>query len=84
MLNNTNIRLVKRQENNLPEGSTIISKDVNFSVEEIENGYLLVKTFEIRYSLNDQTDYLHYSRKMFSEDNPIQINEEVMLADNFS
>ena len=67
----------------IPEGATIIKKEVRINVEEIENGFIIKKNYDITYSLGEKTDYLYYSKKVFSEDNPIQIEEDKMLAEYF-
>lgn len=67
----------------LPAGAKIIKKDVRTTVEEIENGFIVKKNFDIKYSLGKGTDYLYYTKKVFSKENPIEIKEDKMLAEYF-
>lgn len=70
----------------LPEGAEVIKKDISINVEEIENGFIIRKSFDIQYSLNGDTDYLYYNKKWYSKDNPLSLNEddeEMSLAEKF-
>lgn len=75
----------------IPEGATILKKDVSVSVEEIENGFIISKSFDVKYLQKDndgdgdgQTGYAYYTLKWYSEDNPLSINtEDKELADLF-
>ena len=77
------IAFESKERTSLPAGATIIKKDVRTTVEEIENGFILKKNFDIKYTLGKNTDYLYYTKKVFSKENPIQIKEDKMLADYF-
>lgn len=92
----TNINSVRFSTDNgkekVPEGATILKKDVSVSVEEIENGFIISKSFDIKYSKSDDdcddcgngTGYAYYTLKWYSEDNPLSINtEDKELADLF-
>lgn len=72
----------------MPSKDSIIKKDFSITVEEIENGFILRKSYDIKYkdeSGNIQYDY--FTKKWFSKDNPMQIDESKMeeetLADKF-
>lgn len=72
----------------LPEGATILKKDVDMTVEEIENGYIIIKRFEIKYQIaGGDTDWQYFTKKWFTKDNPVEIDESVAedidLADKF-
>lgn len=71
----------------LPKGAKILKKGFTITVEEIENGFVLRKSYDIKYQLGDDTGYEYYTKKWFSKDNPLQIDESAMeestLADNF-
>lgn len=80
-------RLEAKKEFKLPKGATIIKKDVNLSVEEIENGFLLRKSYDIKWSnAEGDSNYEYFSKSWFSEENPITVNmpEEKSLADKLS
>lgn len=70
----------------LPEGATITRKNYNVSVREIENGYIIRKSYDIKYTLLDSDDdkYEYYSREWFSKTNPLEIKmtEPKSLADS--
>lgn len=78
------LRVKPRDEDRvIPEGAAIINKHLDTTVEEIENGFLVVKTMEIEYRYNDEVNYAHMTRKRFTKDNPVKLDKKVMLADNF-
>lgn len=78
-----NVSFRGKDKTKLPEGATVIKKDVRVEVQEIENGFIVKKTFDIKYSLNGSNDYLYYCKKVYSKTNPVQIKEDKMLADYF-
>lgn len=71
----------------IPEGANVLSKDVSLEVEEIENGFLILKRIEAKYQIKDRTDYFYTTKKWFANENPLEIDmeaiEEKTLADNF-
>jgi hypothetical protein len=69
------ISMTSKKEFTLPKGAKIISKECRISVEEIENGFLLRKSYDIRYSLEGDTNYEYFTKVWFSEENPIEIKE---------
>lgn len=78
--------LEKKKDFTLPKGGTIISKEVRLNVEEIENGFLLRKSYDIKWTSkeSDDSNYEYFTRTWFSKDNPIQItmlDESKSLAD---
>lgn len=84
----TTTSIKQEKERRPPKGAEIIEQTERTEVEQIENGFLLVKTTSGRYKEKDSKDsygnYFDYSQKWFSEDNPIQVtlkNKE--LADAF-
>lgn len=78
-----NVSFEGKEKAKLPKGAVEIKRDVRVTVEEIENGFIVKKTYDIKYSLGKNTDYLYYTKKVYSETNPIQIKEDKMLADYF-
>jgi len=78
-----NVSFEGKDKTSLPKGAKVIKKDVRVTVEEIENGYIVKKNYDIKYSLGKNIDYLYYTKKVFSETNPVQIKEDKMLADYF-
>jgi hypothetical protein len=80
-------RLEAKKEFKLPKGATVIKKDVTLSVEEIENGFLLRKSYDIKWSnAEGDSNYEYFTKSWFSEENPITVNmpEEKSLADKLT
>jgi len=79
----------QKEIDNIPKGVTILSKDVSITVEEIENGFLICKSIDIKYQKKDKdyTDYSYVTKKYFAKENPLEIDMEKIsdktLADNF-
>jgi len=77
----------KKEEDTIPKGAKILNKSVSLSVEEIENGYIITKTSDIKYKSGDSTDYSYTNKKWFAKENPLEIDmdevESKALADNF-
>lgn len=77
-------RLESKKEFKLPEGATIIKKDVTLSVEEIENGYILRKSYDIKWNNEEgNSNYEYFSKCWYSKENPITVNmpKDKSLAD---
>lgn len=80
----TSIEETKKQE--VPKGATIISSDITTETEQIENGWLVTKRYEIRYRMkeSDSNDYAYYTKKWYSEEDPLTINvTDKSLAEAF-
>lgn len=72
----------QKEVNNIPKGVKILSKDVSVTVEEIENGYLVSKSTEVKYEYEKKTDYSYNTKKYYSKENPLDINlDNLSLAD---
>lgn len=71
----------------LPKGAKEVSRKVDVSVEEIENGYLICKEICIEYSMPDRsyTDCKYCTKKYYSEECPtIEVDSKNKeLADLF-
>ena len=83
-----NVSLSSKESFKLPEGATITKKEVSVRVEEIENGFLISKSYDINYKVGDESSYEYYTKKFFSKDNPLadslsEIEEATSLADSF-
>jgi len=78
-----NVSYQGKDKTKLPEGAVVLKKSVNVTVEEIENGYVVKKSCDIKYQLGEQTDYLYYTKKVYAKENPIKIKEDKMLAEYF-
>jgi hypothetical protein len=69
----------------LPEGATIIKKSTNIRVREIENGFLISKSYDIQWTPKDgdDTKYDYITKEWYQKENPVQINmpKDKSLAD---
>ena len=77
------VSLEKKKSFTLPEGATIISQSERVTVREIENGFIMSKSFDIKYQVGDDNNYEYYTKEWFSKDNPVQITmpKEKSLAE---
>ena len=72
----------QKEVDNIPKGAKILSKDVSVTVEEIENGYLVSKSTEVKYEYEKRTDYSYNTKKYYCKKNPLDINlDNLSLAD---
>lgn len=67
----------------IPEGAEVTKKDIRMSVEEIENGFIVEKNYDINYTLNGDSKYEYFTKRWFSKKNPLKIENEKAFADNF-
>lgn len=78
---------VEKNNEKVPKGAEILKKSTTLKVEEIENGFLLTKSSEIKYKQGESTDWMYIDKKYFSKDNPLEVDmeaiEEKTLADKF-
>lgn len=79
-----------KEEKNIrpPKGATITEQTVRTETEEIENGWLIVKSWDGRYKLKDSEDnygtWFNYSKKWFSKEDPLTITlNDKSLAEAF-
>lgn len=68
----------------IPEGAEILKKDTRVSVEEIENGFIVCKTSDIKYQIEERTDWAYITKKYYSKKNPLEIKiNNKSLSDDF-
>lgn len=79
----SSIRIEEKSKSTLPKGAKILSRSLDASVRQIENGYVLRKSYDIKYSIGDKIDYMYYTTEVYSEENPVEIKKSSMLADIF-
>jgi plasmid rolling circle replication initiator protein Rep len=92
MATETSIRKVSKAENKqIPAGAKILSKENRVTVEEIENGFLICKSTDVRYTLGTgkdaHTEYAYITKRWFSKEDPLEIklnNKDKSLADAFN
>lgn len=75
----------------IPDGATILRKSVNTSVEEIENGFITTKSWDIKYEIKKEgeddtrTDYVYFSKKWYTKEDPLVLKvTNKSLADAFT
>lgn len=69
---------------NLPEGAEVIKKSHNIRVKEIENGFIICKSYDVEYQIGERKDYSYYTKEWYAKENPLTIKEpteEKSLAD---
>lgn len=80
-----NARVEGKKEFTLPQGATIIKKSEDISVREIENGFLIRKSYDIQWSPagSTETKYDYFSKEWYQKENPVKINmpKEKSLAE---
>lgn len=77
-------RLESKKNFVLPKGATVKKKNVSLTVREIENGFLLSKSYDLEWTdANGSNYYEYFTKEWYSETNPIEINmpDEKSLAD---
>jgi hypothetical protein len=85
--NKTISKTNKQAKPKIPAGATVINKNCTVNIEEIENGYLITKNYDLRYQSKDEkhTEYLYWSENYYTEDEPmLSIDGTKSLADIFN
>lgn len=71
----TSARFESKKKFTLPVGATIIKNSHTLCVEEIENGFLLRKNYDIQYTdASGETKYEYLCKTFYSKENPVTIN----------
>tara|TARA_R110000803_G_scaffold39045_2_gene84214 strand:+ start:986 stop:1240 length:255 start_codon:yes stop_codon:yes gene_type:complete len=84
MMENKAISYESKENKTLPKGAKIVKKSCDVSIREIENGFLMRKSYDIHYTLNEQSDYLYYTKETYYKTDPTAPKEKMMLADLFN
>lgn len=82
----TTVSSETRKSKEPPAGAKIISESVRTETEEIENGWILTKNYDVSYMLGKEKNWTYYTKKWFSKTNPITVTVNVndkALADQF-
>jgi hypothetical protein len=68
----------------VPKGAIITSKTVRTETEQIENGWITSKNYDISYTLKGSNGYAYYSKKWFTKEDPLEIKvTDKSVADAF-
>lgn len=77
----------EKDKTTIPIDAKILKKSTRISVEEIENGFILVKSIEVEYEVDEENHWKEISKKYFSKTNPLDIDinpiGEKSLAEKF-
>lgn len=76
----------EEKKKEVPKGAEIISKTVRTETEEIENGWLISKNYDITYKekTSEYNGYAYFSKKWYSKTDPLTIKlNDKALADAF-
>lgn len=86
----TNKTISKKEKDtkpSLPTGAKILSKSCRIEIEEIENGFVISKNYEVRYETKEAKypDYKYWTEKYYTKDEPmISVDGGKSLADIFN
>lgn len=76
----------KEMSSEPPPGATIIRQTERTETEKIENGWIVSKYYDIKYSVKGETNWTNYTKKYYSETDPIKVTVETTdkaLAEEF-
>lgn len=73
-MDKASIRVESKDDKKVPVGAEILSKRCDVSVREIENGYIVRKSYDIEYSLNGEKNWLYTTKEHYSTENPVKIS----------
>lgn len=69
-----------------PKGATITNKTITTTTEQIENGFLVCKNYDISWTMgkNGNSGYSYYSKKWYTKTDPLEVKlTDKSLADAF-
>ncbi len=73
-----------KKHESVPKGAKIINKTVRTETEEIENGWLISKNFDVTYEEKGERHYAYFSKKWYSKVDPLTITvNDKSLSDAF-
>jgi len=81
----TSITKESSSGNKIPEGAEILSKETSIRVRKIENGYIIVKTSDVKYQESEgNTNWAYITKEFYSKTDPLEIKlKNESLADEF-
>ena len=56
---------------------------MTMSIEEIENGFITRKSYDVQYQIGEKVDYAYFTQKWYTKKNPMKLDipKEKSLAD---
>lgn len=87
-MSETFIKSSNKEVRTVPKGATILKRDTRVEVEEIENGFLIVKNEDIKYTMKPDNpsdyNYAYITKKYYSKTDPVVLKtKDKSLADVF-
>lgn len=84
----TTSTMTQEKKKEVPKGAKITGQTIRTETEQIENGFLISKNYDITYEEgagdNKRTGYCYYTKKWFSKVDPLTITlNDKALADAF-
>jgi hypothetical protein len=82
----TRTSMEQKKDKEVPAGADIVSSNITTETEEIENGWLITKRYDVTYRAkgSEHTDYAYFNKKWFSKTDPLTINiTDKSLAEAF-
>ena len=80
----TSTSMTETKQKEVPKGAKIVDKTVRTEIEEVENGWLISKNYDITYEQGKERGYAYYSKKWYSKEDPLEIKlKDESLADVF-
>lgn len=75
-----------QKQKSVPKGASIISSSIRTETEEIENGFIISKNYDVTYKEkgSDSNNYAYFSKKWYSKTDPLTITlNDKTLSDAF-
>jgi len=83
----TSTSMTETKQKEVPKGAKIVDKTVRTEIEEVENGWLISKNYDVTYEKPGKEggrEYAYFTKKWYSKEDPLEIklNNE-SLSDAF-
>jgi len=84
-LNAVSIEKESNTGKGVPEGAEILLKETRIRVRKIENGYIIVKSSDVKYQESEgNTSWAYITKEFYSKADPLEIKlKNKSLADDF-
>ena len=84
MMESKEISYESKEEKTIPAGAKVLKKSCSVGIREIENGFIMRKSYDVKFSVNEQIDWLYYTEETYYKTDPTAKKEKTMLADIFN
>lgn len=58
----------------MPKGAEVTKKDFSVRVQEIENGFIVTKSYDLEYMYKGEKNYQYISKQWYSKENPLDFD----------